>query len=151
MSNALRLLSYILALLVALLTIDSYAELLPGDNEQLENATAQITTVEQLLQRDMQQALKNSQQNQSLDKSLVLPVLAPRLVALYGVGKSLMAEIQVGNQAYLYIRGQPYPAGYRGDNRVYRLVAMNGACVQLEKGEDKHSLCLRMLLGEDKS
>ena len=59
-----------------------------------------------------------------------------------------MAEVQVGTQAYLYVRGQPYPAGYLHDQHVYRLVAMNGACIQLEKGQDKHSLCLRMRLGE---
>lgn len=76
------------------------------------------------------------------------PVLAPRLVALYGVGQTLMAEVQVGSRAYLYVRGQAYPAGHTGDPGVYQLRGMNGACIQLERGEDRHSLCLRMLLGE---
>src|SRR5690606_5787227 len=78
----------------------------------------------------------------------VRPVLEPRLVALYGVGAALMAEVQVGRQAYLYVRGQAWPAGHVGDRGVYQLRGMNGACVQLERGQDRHSLCLRMLLGE---
>lgn len=78
----------------------------------------------------------------------VRPVLEPRLVALYGVGRALMAEVQVGRRAYLYVRGQAWPAGHVGDRGVYQLRGMNGACVQLERGEDRHSLCLRMLLGE---
>lgn len=78
----------------------------------------------------------------------VRPVLEPRLVAMYGVGRTLMAEVQVGRRAYLYVRGQAWPAGHAGDRGVYRLRGMNGACVQLERGEDRHSLCLRMLLGE---
>ncbi|CAM5204278.1 hypothetical protein CDEF62S_02829 [Castellaniella defragrans] len=39
------------------------------------------------------------------------PILAPRLVALYGVGRALMAEVQVGRDAYLYVKGQTHPAG----------------------------------------
>lgn len=106
--------------------------------------------VQEILEQDIRQALENTKQSH-LGKSSNTPFLAPRLVALYGVGKALMAEVQVGNQAYLYVKGQAYPAGYKGDKRVYQLKAMNGACVQLEKGMDKHSLCLRMLLGENHS
>ncbi len=71
----------------------------------------------------------------------------PRLVAMYGVGRNLMAEVQVGARAFLYLRGQALPVGHAGDAAVYRLRDMNGACVQLERGEDRHSLCLRALLG----
>lgn len=104
--------------------------------------------VQDVLEQDIRQALRNSQEKIPSSTSMPQSILAPRLVALYGVGKALMAEVQVGNQAYLYIRGQTYPAGYVGDKRVYQLKAMNGACIQLEKANDKHSLCLRMLLGE---
>ena len=72
----------------------------------------------------------------------------PRLVAMYGVGRNLMAEVQVGARAFLYLRGQALPVGHAGDAAVYRLRDMNGACVHLERGEDRHSLCLRALLGE---
>ncbi|WP_323011413.1 hypothetical protein [Castellaniella sp.] len=104
------------------------------------------------MQRDLQDALGDAakpaqKRSDSRPLASVQAVLAPRLVALYGVGAVLMAEVQVGQQAYLYVRGQPFPAGYVGDAGVYQLRGMNGACVQLERGEDRHSLCLRMLLG----
>jgi hypothetical protein len=109
-------------------------------------------SVRELLQQDLQEALRTSIQDPGVAtpgiKPSVRPVMAPRLVALYGVGRALMAEVQVGQRAYLYVRGQPFPAGHTGDSGVYQLRGMNGACIQLERGEDRHSLCLRMLLGE---
>lgn len=106
-------------------------------------------SVRELMQQDLREALQAPARRSGGEPSgPVRPVLAPRLVALYGVGKALMAEVQVGRQAYLYVRGQTFPAGHAGDPGVYRLRGMNGACVQLERGEDRHSLCLRMLLGE---
>lgn len=109
-------------------------------------------SVRELLQQDLQDARQASAPNSGVaisgGKPSVRPVMAPRLVALYGVGRALMAEVQVGQRAYLYVRGQPFPAGHTGDSGVYQLRGMNGACIQLERGEDRHSLCLRMLLGE---
>ncbi|MGB3740906.1 MAG: hypothetical protein WA968_02455 [Castellaniella sp.] len=109
-------------------------------------------SVRELLQQDLQEVLRTSTQDPGVatlgTKPSVRPVMAPRLVALYGVGRALMAEVQVGQRAYLYVRGQPFPAGHTGDSGVYQLRGMNGACIQLERGEDRHSLCLRMLLGE---
>ena len=108
-------------------------------------------SVRELMQQDLQAALQSAPERaaaQAASGAGVRPVLAPRLVALYGVGQALMAEVQVGHQAYLYVRGQAWPAGHVGDRGVYQLRGMNGACVQLERGEDRHSLCLRMLLGE---
>jgi len=110
----------------------------------------EVQSVRELMQQDLREALQEPARRGAGDgaSGAVRPVLAPRLVALYGVGKALMAEVQVGRQAYLYVRGQAFPAGHAGDPGVYRLRGMNGACVQLERGEDRHSLCLRMLLGE---
>ena len=108
-------------------------------------------SVRELMQQDLQEALRESSSapaGRAPDRT-ARPMLAPRLVALYGVGQALMAEIQVGQRAYLYVRGQAFPAGHAGDPGVYQLRGMNGACVQLERGEDRHSLCLRMLLGGD--
>ncbi|MGB6155175.1 MAG: hypothetical protein WBF60_04630 [Castellaniella sp.] len=109
-------------------------------------------SVRELLQQDLQDARQASAPNPGVAisgvKPSVRPVMAPRLVALYGVGRALMAEVQVGQRAYMYVRGQPFPAGHTGDSGVYQLRGMNGACIQLERGEDRHSLCLRMLLGE---
>ena len=108
-------------------------------------------SVRELMQQDLRAALQAAPEgaaSRSAPGAGVRPVLEPRLVALYGVGQALMAEVQVGRQAYLYVRGQAWPAGHVGDRGVYQLRGMNGACVQLERGEDRHSLCLRMLLGE---
>lgn len=110
-------------------------------------------SVRELMQQDLRDALRVASDGPAgrpdADRGMgVRPVLEPRLVALYGVGRALMAEVQVGRRAYLYVRGQAWPAGHAGDRSVYQLRGMNGACVQLERGEDRHSLCLRMLLGE---
>ena len=110
-------------------------------------------SVRELMQEDLRVALQPRTEGAAGTTAAhadqgIRPVLAPRLVALYGVGSALMAEVQVGRQAYLYVRGQAWPAGHVGDRGVYQLRGMNGACVQLERGEDRHSLCLRMLLGE---
>lgn len=109
-------------------------------------------SVRELMQQDLRQALTQADalSRGSPAGPAVRAVLAPRLVALYGVGAMLMAEVQVGQQAYLYVRGQPFPAGYEGDSGVYQLRGMNGACIQLERGDDRHSLCLRMLLNESR-
>lgn len=106
-------------------------------------------SVRELMRQDLREALRESSSapaGRPADRA-ARPLLAPRLVALYGVGRALMAEVQVGQRAYLYVRGQAFPAGHAGDAGVYQLRGMNGACVQLERGEDRHSLCLRMLLG----
>ncbi len=110
-------------------------------------------SVRELMRQDLSDALRappgGSAGRQDAGRGMdVRPVLEPRLVALYGVGRALMAEVQVGRRAYLYVRGQAWPAGHAGDRGVYQLRGMNGACVQLERGGDRHSLCLRMLLGE---
>ncbi|MGB6241813.1 MAG: hypothetical protein WBF69_04950 [Castellaniella sp.] len=110
----------------------------------------EMQSVRELMQQDLREALQagsSAAAGRGADHA-ARPLLAPRLVALYGVGRALMAEVQVGQRAYLYVRGQAFPAGHAKDPGVYQLRGMNGACVQLERGEDRHSLCLRMLLGE---
>lgn len=116
----------------------------------------ETVTVRELMQQDLLRAADEAARRGTLPEAAegargtpaARPMLAPRLVALYGVGRALMAEVQVGRESYLYVRGQAYPAGHAGDRGVYQLRGMNGACVQLERDDDKHSLCLRMLLGE---
>lgn len=117
----------------------------------------EVHSVRELMRQDLQQALEGSAGQTGATtagrgdgRGPAVPkgsTAVPQLVALYGVGRALMAEVQVGREAYLYVRGQTHPAGYRGDASVYQLRGMNGACVQLQRGEERHSLCLRMLLG----
>ncbi|MHA3902961.1 hypothetical protein ACTPOE_05150 [Castellaniella sp. WN] len=127
----------------------SEAGLVPEDPQ----AHWETRSVRELMQQDLRDALRSPSDGTVGHPAAgpvagVRPVLEPRLVALYGVGQVLMAEVQVGRRAYLYVRGQAWPAGHAGDPGVYQLRGMNGACVQIERGEDRHSLCLRMLLGE---
>ncbi|MFA7439205.1 hypothetical protein [Castellaniella sp.] len=104
-------------------------------------------SVRELMQEDLREALSRPRA-QGGASSVSVPLDQPRLVALYGVGSALLAEVHVDRHAYLYVRGQPWPAGHVGDPGVFQLRGMNGACIQLERGADRHSLCLRMLLGE---
>ena len=100
-------------------------------------------SVRELMHQDLRTALQTPQAGdpgRTVSGQGGPGILEPRLVALYGVGRALMAEVQVGRQAYLYVRGQAWPAGHVGDRGVYQLRGMNGACVQLERGEDRHSL-----------
>lgn len=65
-----------------------------------------------------------------------------KLVAIYGVGKRLLAEVLVGSQPYVYLRGQPLPIGAKPGSRVYKLAGISGSCVQLERQDEAHTLCL---------
>ncbi|MBP6020187.1 MAG: hypothetical protein KA735_11905 [Burkholderiaceae bacterium] len=65
-----------------------------------------------------------------------------RLVAIYGVGKRLLAEVLVGSQPYVYMRGHPLPIGAKAGSHVYKLGGISGSCVQLERQDEAHTLCL---------
>lgn len=66
-----------------------------------------------------------------------------KLVSIYGVGKNLLAEVAAGSRNYVYMRGQPGPIGQPADASLYQLRGINGSCVQLERGQESHTLCLR--------
>lgn len=70
-----------------------------------------------------------------------------KLVALYGVGKKLLAEVAIGGQAHVYMRGQPLPVGAKAGPSTYLLRGMSGSCVHLERGGEEHTLCLNPALG----
>ncbi|MFA5662466.1 hypothetical protein [Castellaniella sp.] len=110
----------------------------------------EMQSVHELMQDDLREAMDRPRPGSGVAAASGASPGAidePRLVALYGVGSALLAEVHVDRRAYLYVRGQAWPAGHFGDSGVFRLRDMNGACVQLERGTDRHSLCLRMLLG----
>ncbi|MDS1141891.1 hypothetical protein RE432_15725 [Pusillimonas sp. SM2304] len=70
-----------------------------------------------------------------------------KLVALYGVGKKLLAEVAIGGQAHVYMRGQPLAVGAKAGPSTYLLRGMSGSCVHLERGGEAHTLCLNPVLG----
>ncbi len=68
---------------------------------------------------------------------------APRLVAIYGVGKKLAAEVRIGADTHLYMNGHPLPVGQRKAGKsVYTLRALDSACVRLERESRETQLCL---------
>lgn len=65
-----------------------------------------------------------------------------KLVGIYGVGKKLLAEVEIGKHAHVYMRGQAFPVGTKGSPSAYRLREISGSCIQLERKEEAHTLCL---------
>lgn len=132
------------------------ALLLPGARADvpIENFEWEQETVRELLRRDIQQAIRSTAPQASkvnATGSSVRPiesVARPRLVALYGVGRQLMAEVQIGVRTLIYVRGHPFPIGHGADASAYRLRSMKGRCVQLERAHEQETLCLPALLGE---
>lgn len=67
---------------------------------------------------------------------------ALKLVAIYGVGKKLLAEVMIGAQPHVYMRGQALPVGTKSNPSAYMLRGISGSCVQLERKDEAHTLCL---------
>lgn len=67
----------------------------------------------------------------------------PRLAAIYGVGRQLMAEIVLDHVIYLYRRGQALPVGVAPGDDVYLLQSISTSCIELKKSDASHRLCLR--------
>lgn len=65
-----------------------------------------------------------------------------KLLAIYGVGKKLLAEVRVGSRPHVYLRGQALPLGAKAGAQVYRLHGITGSCVHLERRGEAHTLCL---------
>ncbi|WP_143705468.1 hypothetical protein [Pollutimonas subterranea] len=65
-----------------------------------------------------------------------------KLVGIYGVGKKLLAEVEIGAQAYVYMRGHAFPVGMKASAASYQLRGISGSCVQLERKDEAHTLCL---------
>lgn len=120
-------------------------------SSSLDAEAWEVQSVRELMQLDIERALDQARQHANSPGGIVVDAtggrLEPRLVAMYGVGRSLMAEVLVGTQAYLYVRGQAHPLGYANDQAVYQLRGMNGSCIQLHKAQNSHSLCLHAMLG----
>lgn len=65
-----------------------------------------------------------------------------KLVAIYGVGSKLLAQVLVGSRPQVYLHGQALPVGAKPGAQVYRLRGITGSCVQLERQGEAHTLCL---------
>lgn len=67
----------------------------------------------------------------------------PRLAAIYGVGRQLIAEVVVDQVIYLYRYGQALPVGVAPGDDVLLLQKISTSCVDLKNAERAHHLCLR--------
>jgi len=72
-----------------------------------------------------------------------------KLVAIYGVGKKLLAEVVIGQRKHVYMRGRSWAVGVKGGASDYRLLGISGSCVQLERDGEGHTLCLHPGLGDE--
>lgn len=68
---------------------------------------------------------------------------AARLVAIYGVGRKLMAEVQVDGRRLLFMRGRPEAVG-PGRRHAMRLLSISERCVELALEQRRESLCVPM-------
>ena len=67
----------------------------------------------------------------------------PRLNAIYGVGRNLMAEVVLDHVTYLYRQGLALPVGVAPGNDVYLLTRISSSCVSLERSDASHELCMK--------
>jgi len=126
------------------------------DNDDL---ASQQMSVRELMRLDTALALEQTrnrlrQQRGKPDQFDAGAALATRetlkLVAIYGVGKKLLAEVMIGGQSHVYMRGQPLAVGAKAGPSTYLLRGISGSCVHLERGGEGHTLCLNPALGSAK-
>jgi hypothetical protein len=70
--------------------------------------------------------------------------IEPELVAIYGVGKKLLAEVRSQGRSLVYINGKPQPVGTQQgtQTQAYELKGISGRCVRLERDGKGLTLCL---------
>lgn len=113
---------------------------------------AQLVSVRELLQLDTAEALRRAR-DQAPERSVATRVGVPSmaeapalsLLAIYGVGHRLLAEIRLGNDRLVYLKGQPLPVGANRSlpEHVPRLVAIDGTCVRMTHQAREHTVCLQ--------
>lgn len=102
---------------------------------------------------DARQALRHSQTRHARQagrirapgqgpyQRLELPDTNVRLKSIYGVGKKLVARIQVGDRQLTYINGRPRPVGATSGESVYLLKSIEGQCVTLQRKQVQQRVC----------
>src|SRR3546814_69516 len=68
----------------------------------------------------------------------------PRLLAIYGVGRKLLARVRYGERTFMYMHGRTLPVGVKNaqGNPVFRLRGISSSCVELERAGTSRTLCL---------
>jgi len=121
----------------------------PAASETDELASDQISVRElmrletaQALQRMRAAAAMSAPDTPPLHVSLSSSGHAPaaRVVAIYGVGRKLMAEVRVDGQTLLFMRGRPEAVG-PGRAHAMRLLGISDRCVEVAMRGRRESLC----------
>jgi hypothetical protein len=73
----------------------------------------------------------------------------PELLAIYGVGKRLLAEIRADGRSLVYMNGKSGPLGRDTSQDMYLLKGISGRCVRLEREGNGLTLCLNQPGGAD--
>ncbi|GAB2910562.1 hypothetical protein LSG25_04280 [Paralcaligenes sp. KSB-10] len=123
----------------------------PAGAQGIDELTSEQMSVRELMRLDTELALSQAKgrlrgQGKPMSASESSAALAHggglKLVAIYGVGKKLLAEVLVGSQPHIYMRGQALPVGVKAGTAAFMLRGITGSCVQLERQEESHTLCL---------
>ena len=125
------------------------AWLVTGSAALARDNTPHQSTVDELLQLDSQAALlaakKNifgvTQQLQAGSGTAVGRSDGNQVLAIYGVGKMLTAEVLLESEPYVFRHSRTRPLW--GSSLQYRLERISPPCVHLKKAGQAHVICLR--------
>ena len=113
-----------------------------------EGATHQ-TTIDELLRLDSQAALlaarKNifglTQHTQAISGVGAHPPESNQVLAIYGIGKILTAEVLLDSEPHVFKNSRARPVW--GPSLLYRLERIVPPCVYFKKSGQSHVVCLR--------
>lgn len=123
-----------------------------GANEE-DGLASEQAQVRELMRLETGQLLVRARHGRSDTADSLVPRKAvamqgtPVLAAIYGVDRSLLAEVDLDGQRFLYQRGQALPVGVAPGDDVYILQDMTSSCVRLSRADASHSLCLARTMG----
>ena len=123
--------------------------LLNGATVLAREGAAHQSTIDELLRLDSQAALlaarKNifgvTQPNLSGNGTETHPVESNQVIAIYGIGKILTAEVLLESEPHVFKHSRTRPVW--GPSLQYRLERIVPPCVHLKKTGKPHVICLR--------
>lgn len=118
---------------------------------KVDDLAADQVSVRELMRLDTEHALTLARQRAGVKQSAILPAKRvsrsmtgePRLSAIYGVGRNLLAEVVLDDVIYLYRKGQTLPIGVAPGDEVYLLTRISSSCVSLKRSDASHKLCMK--------
>ncbi|HUH86637.1 MAG TPA: hypothetical protein VL003_01120 [Pusillimonas sp.] len=119
---------------------------------EIDELSADQVSVRELMRLETEQALRRLRTGERAPASgnglhgsaqIAAVGAAARLVAIYGVGSKLMAEVQVDGRRLLFIRGRPEAVG-PGRTHAMRLLGITERCIEVSVNEQREFLCAPM-------